>query len=43
MVEAFFHARFLLELAVRHGKTLNRPPQHLPSGWAAFLNLFDLR
>ena len=43
MVEAFFHARFFLEMAVRHGKSLNQPPQLLPSGWAAFLYLFELR
>ncbi len=43
MVEAFFHARFFLEMAVRHGKALKQPPQLLPSGWAAFLYLFELR
>lgn len=43
MVEAFFHARFFLEMAVRQGKSLKQPPQLLPSGWAAFLYLFELR
>jgi hypothetical protein len=43
MVEAFFHARFFLEMAVRYGKSLEQPPQLLPSGWAAFLYLFELR
>lgn len=46
MLEAFFHARFMLEMAVRHGKKLKRakrPPQLLDSGWAAFLYLYNLR
>jgi hypothetical protein len=46
MVEAFFHAKFMLEMAVRHGKKLKRsksPPRLLDSGWAAFLYLYDLR
>jgi hypothetical protein len=43
IVEAFFHARFFLEMAVRYGRTLNTPPTMLPSGWAAFLYLYNLR
>jgi hypothetical protein len=46
MVEAFFHAKFMLEMAVRHGKKMKRwkqPPQLLDSGWAAFLYLYNLR
>jgi hypothetical protein len=43
IVEAFFHARYFLEMAVRYGKTLQRPPELLPSGWAAFLGLYGLR
>ena len=43
MVEAFFHARFFLEMAVRYGKELEAPPNSLPSGWAAFLYLYGLR
>jgi len=43
IVEAFFHARYFLEMAVRYGKALEHPPRLLPSGWAAFLYLFDLR
>jgi len=30
-------------MAVRYGKELRRPPRSLPSGWAAFLYLFNLR
>jgi hypothetical protein len=43
IVEAFFHARYFLEMAVRYGKTLERPPELLPSGRAAFLGLYGLR
>lgn len=43
MIEAFFHARFLLEMAVKAGRTLDEPPQLLPSGWAAVLYLYGLR
>jgi len=43
IVEAFFHARYFLEMAVRYGKELQNPPRSLPSGWAAFLYLYELR
>jgi hypothetical protein len=43
ILEAFFHARYMLEMAVSYGKELERPPSVLPSGWAALLYLFDLR
>ena len=43
IVEAFFHARYFLEMAVRYGKKLKAPPRSLPSGWAAFLYLYELR
>ena len=42
IVEAFFHARYFLEMACRY----REPPekdQPLPSGWAALLYLFNLR
>ena len=42
ILEAFFHARFFLELAVRYA-TLQEPPSTLPSGYAALLSLYDLR
>lgn len=42
IVEAFFHARFFLEMAVRYAD-LAEPPQPLPSGYAALLYLFGLR
>ncbi len=43
IVEAFFHTRFFLEMAVRYGRQLERPPESLPSGWATLLYLYDLR
>jgi len=42
IVEAFFHARFFLEMAVRHA-SLEEAPNVLPSGWAALLTLYGLR
>lgn len=40
IVEAFYHARFFLEMACRY----REPPkeQVCPSGWAAILHLFQL-
>ncbi len=43
ILEAFFHARFFLEMAVRYGNELETSPAHLPSGWAALLYLYGLR
>ena len=43
ILEAFFHAHFFLEMAVRYGEGLDSPPNILPSGWAALLYLYDLR
>lgn len=42
ILEAFFHARFFLEMAVRYGN-LDEPPGVLPSGYAALLYLYQLR
>jgi hypothetical protein len=42
ILEAFFHARFFLEMAVRYAH-LPSPPDPLPSGWAALLYLYGLR
>lgn len=42
ILEAFFHARYFLEMACRYAN----PPeldQPMPSGWAALLYLFNLR
>jgi len=42
IIEAFFHARFFLEMAVRY-VGVERPPERLPSGYAALLYLYGLR
>ena len=42
-VEAFLHARFFLEMAVKYGRELDNAPNTLPSGWAALLCLYDMR
>ncbi|MCI0693480.1 hypothetical protein L0337_15920 [candidate division KSB1 bacterium] len=42
-VEAFFHAKFFLEMAVKYGQELEKAPTSLPSGWAALLCLYNLR
>jgi hypothetical protein len=42
ILEAFFHARFFLEMAIRYAD-LPSPPDPLPSGWAALLYLYGLR
>jgi len=42
MLEAFAHAKFMIEMAVRYAD-LPAPPQPMPSGYAALLYLFDLR
>ncbi len=43
ILEAFFHARYFLEMVVRYGKELKAPPAMMPSGWAAVLYLYGLR
>ncbi|HEV7509364.1 MAG TPA: hypothetical protein VGS07_31095 [Thermoanaerobaculia bacterium] len=42
ILEAFFHARYFLEMAVRYAD-LKTPPEILPSGYAVLLTLFGLR
>jgi hypothetical protein len=41
IVEAFFHARTMLEMAVRYGKELEHAPRAMPSGWAVLLELYS--
>jgi hypothetical protein len=43
MLEAFFHARYLLEQVCTYGAELDDPTNVLPSGWAAVLYLYGLR
>lgn len=42
-VEAFFHARYFLEMAVKYGEELDTAPNIMPSGWAALLCLYNMR
>lgn len=42
-VEAFFHAKFFLEMAVKYGRALEEAPEALPYGWAALLCLYGIR
>jgi hypothetical protein len=42
ILEAFFHARFFLDMASRY-RSLETPPQILPSGYAALLYLYRIR
>ena len=42
-LEAFFHAKYFLEMAVKYGKELPASPTLLPSGWAALLCLYNIR
>jgi hypothetical protein len=42
LLEAFFHVKFMIEMAVRYAD-LPEAPQPMPSGWAALLYLFNLR
>lgn len=43
ILEAFFHARTMLELAVKYGRELEHAPAMMPSGWAALLYLYNMR
>ena len=42
-VEAFLHAKYFLEMAVKYGKELKEAPELLPSGWAGLLYFYNLR
>jgi hypothetical protein len=41
ILEAFFHARTMLEMAVKYGKELEHAPRSMPSGWAVLVQLFS--
>lgn len=42
-LEAFFHAKYFLEMAVKYGKELKKAPEITPSGWAAMLSFYQRR
>lgn len=46
IVDAYFHARFMLDMMIKYGGELKNPdelPDFLPSGWAAVLTLYEIR
>lgn len=43
MIEAFFHAKHMLEMICKYANELDEAPQVLPSGWATVLYLYNLR
>jgi hypothetical protein len=43
IVQAFLHARYFVEMAVKYAAILDEPPQPMPSGWAALLCLYEIR
>jgi len=43
IVNAYLHARFFLEIAIKYGNELAFPPNIMPSGWALILYLYNLR
>lgn len=42
ILEAYFHARYFLEMAIKYGHELEYPPCIRPCGWAALLFFYDL-
>lgn len=43
ILEAFFHAKYFLEMVVRYGKVPDPGTSFMPSGWAALLYLYNSR
>ncbi len=43
IVEAFFHAKYFLDMICRYADEVKEPQQLLPSGWASVLYLYGLR
>lgn len=43
ILEAFFHAHYMLSMVCKYGRELESPPKLLPSGWAAVLSLYGMR
>jgi len=42
-VEAFFHAKYFLQMAIKYGKKYDEAPKMMDSGWAALTELYDIR
>lgn len=43
IVEAFFHAKYFLDMAVKYGEQYEEAPRVLDYGWAALLELYMIR
>ena len=43
MVEAYFHAKYMLDMMIKYGEELDEAPRMLPSGWASVLYIFNMR
>jgi len=43
ILEAYLHAKYFIEMAVKYGKELKKAPCCLPSGWAGLLYFYNLR
>lgn len=43
ILEAYFHARWFLDLAIAFGHEYPYAPNHMDSGWAALLSLYSVR
>lgn len=42
-LEAFFHSRYFLDMAIKYGKKYKQAPQIIYSGWATLLGLYEIR
>jgi hypothetical protein len=43
ILEAFLHAKYFLEMAVKYAKELDEAPMVMPSGWAGLLYFYEAR
>jgi hypothetical protein len=43
VLEAFFHAKYFVDMMVEHAGKLESAPSCMPSGWAAILELYGQR
>ncbi len=44
IIEAYFHSRFFLEMAIRYGEEFESVPvENRPYGWVALLDLYNVR
>lgn len=43
ILEAFFHAKYMIRMAIKYGTEYEKAPTPLPSGWATLLYLYGIR